>query len=144
MNSTIAVLDALLTRTPSASSLGVSGDSNTIGRVWQSAYVHYTLPVTRQPVSLRFAGLAETWREETASTSSFSEMVLNSAYQRIIGLGPEVLPDILAELNVRPDHWFWALSSITGVNPVPEEAAGNLSLMARAWLDWGREQGLVA
>ena len=144
MNSTVALLDAMLTSTPSSSFLGVSGESNTIGLAWQSAYVHYTLPVTRQPVSLRFAGLAETWREETGSTSSFADMVLNSAYQRIIGLGPEVVPDILAELSARPDHWFWALSSITGINPVPEEAAGNLDLMTRAWLNWGREQRLVA
>jgi hypothetical protein len=70
-------------------------------------------------------------------------MVLNSAYQRIIGLGPDVVPAILSELEARPDHWFWALTSITGVNPVPDDAAGNLNLMRQAWLDWGRKQGFA-
>jgi hypothetical protein len=144
MNPTAALIDALLTRSPSKSAFGFSGESHILGRACQSAVVHYLSPVTRQPISLRFAGLAETWRDETSLASSATDMILNSAYQRIIGLGPDVVPVILSELRVRPDHWFWALTSITGVNPVPDEAAGNLQLMTNAWLAWGREQGLIA
>lgn len=144
MNSTFALLDTLLTGGVTNSTLGVSGESAVIDRAWENARVHYSFPVTREPLASRFAGLAETWRSETTVESSFSELVMNSAYQRIIGLGPQVLPNILDELKHRPDHWFWALSSITGVDPIPEEAAGNLRLMTEAWLNWGRTEGLVA
>lgn len=70
-------------------------------------------------------------------------MVLHPAYQRIIGLGLPVVPFILGELKKRPDHWFWALNAITGENPVPKEAEGNIEEMTQAWLAWGREKGYV-
>ena len=100
-------------------------------------------PMSRQPVWQRFAELAATWREERGFSSSLTDMVLCSSYQRVISLGPAVVPYILAELNTRPDHWFWALSAITGVDPVPEEAAGNLRAMTKAWLQWGDREGFI-
>jgi len=69
-------------------------------------------------------------------------MVLAPSYQRIISLGHRIVPLIISELRDRPDHWFWALQSITGVNPIPDAAAGNLRLMTRAWLEWARGEGL--
>jgi hypothetical protein len=68
-------------------------------------------------------------------------MALHSAYQQIIGLGAECVPLLLAELERTPDHWFWALRSITGENPVRPEHRGKLALMAKDWIDWGRGQG---
>ena len=38
--------------------------------------------------------------------------------------------------------WFWALEAITEENPVPP-AAGKVREMARAWVDWGKRQGLL-
>ena len=76
-------------------------------------------------------------------TSSISDMVLHSAYQRIIGVGVEVLPLIMKELQDDPDHWFWALHSITEDDPVPEESRGNLAEMTEAWLAWGLIHGYV-
>jgi hypothetical protein len=40
-------------------------------------------------------------------------------------------------------QWFWALEAITEANPVPREAAGKVRRMARAWLEWGKQQGLI-
>ena len=88
-----------------------------------------------------FDALVEEWQERTRFACSVLEMATDPAYQRIIGLGPQVTPLILKRLAGEPDHWFWALKAITGDDPVPEEARGNLSKMSKAWLEWGRERG---
>jgi hypothetical protein len=90
-----------------------------------------------------FSELAEGWRQEIAIYSSVSKKALHPAYQRIIGMGPAAIPLILRELERRPEHWFWALTAITGVDPVPPEDAGNVRKMADAWLALGREQGYL-
>lgn len=66
---------------------------------------------------------------------------MHSAYQQIIGLGPAVVPLLLAELDREPDHWFWALKAITGADPLPPDGRGRVGEMTQAWLRWGREQG---
>ena len=100
---------------------------------------------TRQPedVGRQFQELADQWRRETAYDSVASVVFMNWAYQRIIGLGPAVLPFILADLATRGGQWFWALCAITGENPTPAEERGNGARMTERWLEWGRERGLV-
>jgi hypothetical protein len=39
-----------------------------------------------------FSELAQRWRRETAAHSVLQKKVLHPAYQRIIGLGPAVVP----------------------------------------------------
>ena len=73
--------------------------------------------------------------------SIVSKMSLYPAYQRIIGMGQPVVPLILRDLEQEPEHWFWALQSITGENPVLPEQRGNLEMMAAAWLAWGKADG---
>jgi hypothetical protein len=92
-------------------------------------------------VAEEFSRLAREWKEATAFESSPARLALHPAYQRIIGLGRRALPLILAELRREPDHWFWALRSISGENPVPAEKQGDVGAMARLWLDWGHRQG---
>jgi len=92
----------------------------------------------------RFEQLKADWQSQSRYLSNSAQMAMLWPYQQIIGMGPAVVPLILAELERRTDHWFWALEAITGENPVPEEAAGNVGEMARAWIDWGRRKGLVA
>jgi hypothetical protein len=123
--------------------LSVGSDYHTIIRQWQEAIEHYKLPATRQPQSLEqtFHELVTTWRQETRFTSSVTDMAMHRSYQRIIGLGPAVVPLLLRELGLGPDHWFWALYAITGVDPTTPEQKGNVQEMTRAWLDWGREAG---
>lgn len=88
-----------------------------------------------------FLGLAEQWQQETGMLSLATKMVMHPAYQRIIGMGQPVVPLILRELEREPDHWFWALQSITGANPVEPEQRGRLTQMAEAWIRWGKEHG---
>jgi hypothetical protein len=91
----------------------------------------------------RFDRLASEWREACMLLSSTTAKSMHPAYQQIIGLGPTALPLILKELADRPSHWFWALKSITGEDPVPPSDAGNIPRMTEAWLRWGHEHGYL-
>ena len=90
-----------------------------------------------------FNDLRDAWRNETARVSSMTTRVLHPAYQRIIGLGTRILPLLLAELRDRPAQWMWALRAITGEDPVPTTDRGALRKEREAWLDWGRQRGLI-
>lgn len=89
----------------------------------------------------QFEKLAQDWHQATRFVSSLTDMIAHPAYQRIIGMGFAVVPLILERLRLEPDHWFWALKSITGEDPVPAEARGDVTAMGAAWLAWGRRQG---
>lgn len=91
-----------------------------------------------------FRSLADQWRAETQFLSSTTEIAMHSAYQRIIGLGPQVIPLILGQLAKEPGHWFWALKALTGADPVAPADRGHLPAMTAAWLQWGRENGWIA
>ena len=75
--------------------------------------------------------------------SNTAQIALVFFYYQIIGMGPKVVPLILRELEKETDHWFWALEAITGENPVKEDDAGDMRASARAWLEWGRRNGLI-
>jgi hypothetical protein len=92
----------------------------------------------------RFDRLAAEWKRESRYLSNTAQMAMLKPYQRIIGMGLPAVPLILEELRREPNQWFWALEAITEENPVPPEAAGNVRLMARAWIEWGQRQGLIA
>ena len=92
-------------------------------------------------LSQRFEALAAEWRRETGHLSLMSDIVLHTAYQQIIGMGKPAIALILQDLQHQPDHWFWALRSITGENPIQPEDRGRLAQMAAAWLAWGRQHG---
>jgi hypothetical protein len=70
-------------------------------------------------------------------------MAMLKPYQQIIGMGWPAVPLILEELQREPDQWFWALEAITDANPVLPESAGNVRLMAQAWVEWGKRQELL-
>ena len=88
-----------------------------------------------------FHQLAGEWKAATALTSSGTEMLLHPAYQRIIGMGAEVVGLIVAELRREPDHWFWALQAITGEDPVAAGDHGKIDRMTAAWLSWAGRHG---
>jgi hypothetical protein len=135
-------------RTPSIIGYEVSGGASATANFLRlqldGALEHFFGSVSAEPLERTFAGLAETWRVERGFSSSLSDMVLSPSYQRIIGLGSKVLPLLLAELAVRPDHWFAALQAITGANPVTDKDRGNIKAMSAAWVTWGRERGIIA
>jgi hypothetical protein len=88
-----------------------------------------------------FHRLASIWRAETAYVSSSSELVAHPAFQKIVSMGPAVIPLLIRELANRTGHWHRALRQITGADPVPPADRGNLDKAAEAWLRWAKEQG---
>jgi hypothetical protein len=90
-----------------------------------------------------FHELAQRWRQERGPTSSPAEMVMKPSYLRIIGLGRPAVPLLLRELQKRPDHWFVALLSITGENPIAPEHRGDMAKMAEDWLAWGKAHSYI-
>lgn len=98
---------------------------------------------TSNSVAQKFQELAQRWRSETAHLSSVTKQVMHPSYQRIIGLGPAVLPILLQELRRESGYWFWALNAITGEDPVRPEDLGNVPRMTEAWLNWGKQHLLI-
>lgn len=89
----------------------------------------------------RFAELTSEWKAKKQSLSSVTQIAMLPSYQQIIGMGPAALPLIFAELEREPDHWFWALASITGEDPVLAQHRGKIAMMARDWLGWAKAHG---
>ena len=102
-----------------------------------------TLAQATETVEARFRSLVKQWKRETEAQSSIRRMIQHPAYQEIIGLGEPAVPLLLAELKRNPDFWFAALQTLTGAKPAPPETAGNVNLIARAWIEWGTDKGYL-
>jgi hypothetical protein len=120
----------------------------TVVSQWQSSGSRYRYPpefLPSTPLSVitdaEFLRLAQQWREDTLVLSSVAKRAMHPSYQRIIGLGWGVVPLVLRELRDRPNHWFWALNALTGESPA--KAANNFDEARFAWLQWGRDRGLI-
>lgn len=94
-------------------------------------------------VTREFAELTATWKRETRIVSNPNVIAMHPAYQRIVGMGWSALPHILRDLRDTRAWWFWALWAITGVQPYRDEDRGDVEAMARSWLGWGAERGLI-
>jgi len=92
-----------------------------------------------QELEQTFRVLVEQWREDTMLLSSIEKKVIHPAYQRIIGLGRQVVPLILHELQARPSYWFWALTAITGEDPT--QPGDNVRKAVAAWVQWSEQHG---
>ena len=102
---------------------------------------HEAQVIYQEVVSRRFQQLVDRWSEDTLDMSSIEDMVEHPSYSAIIDMGEAAVPLLLRELEKAPNYWFPALTAITGVNPIPEEARGRLIEMTEAWLEWGRGKG---
>ena len=123
----------------------VGDESQVINDELKQSVDHYMLPFSRvwADPAKRFQLLKSEWESATAVLSSVSEMSMHPAYQQIIGMGPIALPFIFSELNDKPGHWFWALRSIAGEDPVLPEQRGRIKQMAATWIQWGRKHGYL-
>ena len=106
------------------------------------AHVHASSLQDQARLARTFQDLLEGWRRETWFLSHIQQRVLHAAYQRIIGMGWGAVPFILRELEQRPDHLLWALQAITGEDPAHH--THDLKAGVAAWLQWGRERGLLS
>jgi hypothetical protein len=93
------------------------------------------------PNEATFEHLRQEWHKERGATSSITDMSMCPSYQRIIAMGPTVVPTILQQLELEgdePDMWFWALRVLTNADPITDEDRGDIVKMADAWLKWAR------
>ncbi len=56
----------------------------------------------------QFAALSASWKDECGCSSNMVKIFMQPSYQRIIGLGPDILPVIFEEMQREPDWWFWS------------------------------------
>ena len=94
-----------------------------------------------ETVEERFRRLEATWMSEVGHHSSTTKLVGHPAFQEIIGMGQDVMPFLLRDLEKKPRLWVWALPEITGADPVLATDRGNIAKMSEAWLRWARENG---
>ena len=92
----------------------------------------------------KFLGLVERWRDERGYSSFVADMVKCPSYREIIAMGSDALPHLFEQLRSEgdyPDHWDFALTEITGVDPVPEADYGYMNRIAGHWLNWAEQNG---
>ena len=94
-------------------------------------------------IETEFRSLADQWRTETGGFSFDYQREKHPAHQQILGLGENAIPLILRELIQRPYHWFGALETLTGENPIEPEEQGYFQRMVDAWVDWGEKKGYI-
>ena len=46
-------------------------------------------------------------------------------------------------MRVRPAYWFSALKTITGASPIADRETANMKQATAAWLNWGKQRGLI-
>jgi hypothetical protein len=89
----------------------------------------------------QFQALCKQWKQETEAFSSVTDIVMHPAYQRIMSMGKQALPFILADLRDASGHWFHALEYIAGSDVAA--TASNMSSAKSAWLEWGYRNGYI-
>jgi hypothetical protein len=85
-----------------------------------------------------FAKQYAQWLEDSEFDSLPDQMKAHESYKAIVAMGERILPVIAAELRKRPSFLFLALEEITGEDPVPDDAEGNLHATIDAWTAWLR------
>ena len=91
----------------------------------------------------RFREQADKWERETKHISSVTKRAMHPSYQTIIEMGPDVVPLLVRDLQQNRRAWFWALSHITGADPINPADAGKMDKMIMAWVNWAIEKGLL-
>jgi hypothetical protein len=87
-----------------------------------------------------FTALVNEWQRDTMVLSGM-DIEGHPAYLKIVGMGRIALPLILEELKRNGGHWFWALEAISRENPA--NRATTVPQATSAWLEWGRDRGLI-
>jgi hypothetical protein len=92
-----------------------------------------------------FLRLKGEWQTATGGISVPQKRLEHPAYRAVVALGWPVVRPVLMSLvhDKDPDMWGPALREITGENPVRKSRAGDLRKVAKDWIRWGSEIGLV-
>jgi hypothetical protein len=124
--------------------VGFSVGATTVVEQSIGAFRDFTSAVTTETKQQKFERLADGWNRDVQFMSDVGAIQSNPFYLAIIGMGNDAVPLILKRMQIQPNHWFAALSAITGVNPIKKGDRGNIPAMTAAWLSWGVRNGYVA
>jgi hypothetical protein len=125
-------------------SWSIGPDAGALQRQWAEILDHFTAAISQRTLEQEFSELEATWLADTEFVSANDDLIAHPAYQRVIGLGPSVVPIILRQIQERPTHWFAALAALTGADPVPPEHRGDVPAMTDDWVTWGKLKGLLS
>ncbi len=91
-----------------------------------------------------FDSLLEKWLAETSIISSTTQIREHPACQKLIAMGPEIIPLLLLEIPKERGHMDLVLRGIVGERGpvIPKEQWGHIPSINKAWLDWGKETDL--
>jgi hypothetical protein len=103
----------------------------------------YFDPLLKDHREQQFQQLANRWKRETAFNGHLSKIVMHDDYQRIMAMGPDVIPFILRDLAKKPAHWFWALHNLVPDGQDPAEGLTTIEEARQAWLKWGRDNNYL-
>lgn len=91
---------------------------------------------------LKFDRLCSAWLKQTKFISNPANIISNSNYFKIIGMGKTALPFIYSRLKARCEHWFVALESITDHSPVLLfDQKSKIIGLQEYWLKWLEKHG---
>ena len=102
-----------------------------------------SLAVTESNLEQRFREQADKWERETQHLSSPTQRIMHPSYQAILGMGREIVPILLRDLQQNRRAWFGALSYLTHENPIDPKDAGEMDKMIAAWVNWGKLKRLL-
>lgn len=100
-----------------------------------------------EQVKANFQALSDVLKATPNVLGTMDDVFTSEPYRRVVAMGRPVVPLILEDLSADPDEaysWFPALTEITGIDPVSPEHAGEIGVMANAWIAWGRQNGFMA
>jgi len=99
--------------------------------------------VPTETTAEKFSRLADEWENETSTVSSVTVLTSHRNYRKIVEMGWEVVPYLLADLQQNNRFWFPALYEITGIRPFDPSDAGNSREMLEAWVKWGKRKNFI-
>ena len=89
----------------------------------------------------RFVELHEEWSSRTMFSSALDDLIYDEAFQRILAMGPQVIPLALDQLHSEPIPWFYALKMLADEDPA--EGISDPDEAIERWLSWGRANGIL-
>lgn len=103
----------------------------------------YQMNLYDENLKNEFETAKKEWLDSTNLKSTIFTSITHPAHLKIIRLGEEVIPLMLADLKKNRNHWFITLALITRENPVKKNHLGNIEKMAGDWLEWGKNRSMI-
>src|ERR1035437_230192 len=116
---------------------------NPFAEEWRDTYDWKSTIKNISLIEKQFNELAAKWKNETGLYSTTPQKVFNDSYLDIIGLGKDVVPFILKDMQHGSAHWHTALKALTKENPVPNDDLSKSKKVKEAWLIWGEHNNLI-